>query len=77
MCLLGSISLQIWILKLSIYEWPQIKIYKCMTFTAQLHLLATLKDVNVRKCWVFSIFEKLFNMVIGYGSFTRHLLKKG
>lgn len=45
-----------------------------MTLAAQLHLLDTLNDADVRKCCFFSIFEKSFNMVIGYGSLTKHLL---
>lgn len=48
-----------------------------MTLAAQLHLLDTLNNANVRKCCFFSIFEELFNMMVGYGSFTKPLLEKG
>lgn len=74
---LSSISMQILTLEGIYVEWPQIKIHKCMTFVAQLHLLDTLNDANVRKYCFFSIFEKSFNTVIGYGSLTKHLLEKG
>lgn len=62
---LGSISMQILTLEDTDVEWPQIKTHKCMTFAAQLHLLDTLNDANVRKCCFFSVFEKSFNTVVG------------
>lgn len=74
---LGSISMQILTLEDSYIEWPQIKIHKCMTLAAQLHLLDTLNNANVRKCYFFSIFEELFKIMVGYGSFTKPLLEKG
>lgn len=38
-------------------EWPQIKPQKFITFTAQLHLLNTLNNASVRKCF-FSVHLK-------------------